>query len=81
MKNTEKGLSSLKIVLQNFVSYYENFKKYFFNINSSIQLIYMNSPFYNFTEEITCKHQIIQTEFEKMNKSLNILFSKTSNGV
>ena len=78
MKNTEKGLSSLKTVLQNFISYYENFKKYFSDINSSIQLIYMDSPFYNFTEEITCKHQIIQAEFEEMNKRMNILFSKTS---
>ena len=78
MKNTEKGLSSLKTVLQNFLSYSENFKKYFSDFNSSIKLIYMDSPFYNFTEEITCKHQIIQAEFEEMNKQMNILFSKTS---
>jgi hypothetical protein len=78
MRNTEKGLSSLKTVLQNFISYYENFKKYFSDINSSIQLIYMDSPFCNFTEEITCKHQIIQAEFEEMNKRMSILFSKTS---
>ena len=38
----------------------------------------MDSPFYNFTEEITCKHQIIQAEFEELNKRMNILFSKTS---
>ena len=78
MKNTEKGLFSLKTVLQNFISYSENFKKYFSDFNSSIKLIYMDSPFYNFTEEITCKHQIIQAEFEELNKRMNILYSKTS---
>ena len=78
MKNTEKGLSSLKSVLQNFLSYSDHFKKYFSDFNSSIKLIYLDSPFYNFTEEITCKHQIIQAEFEEMNKKMNILFSKTS---
>jgi len=78
MKNTEKGLFSLKTVLQNFISYSEHFKKYFSDFNSAIKLIYMDSPFYNFTEEITCKHQIIQAEFEEMNKKMNILFSKTS---
>ena len=78
MKNTEKGLFSLKTVLQNFLSYSEHFKKYFSDFNSAIKLIYMDSPFYNFTEEITCKHQIIQAELEEMNKKMNILFSKTS---
>ena len=78
MKNTEKGLSSLKTVLQNFITYSENFKKYFSDLNSSIKLIYNDSPFYNFSEEITVKHQIIQAEFEEMNKKMNILFSKTS---
>ena len=78
MKNTEKGLSSLKSVLQNFLSYSDHFKKFFSDFNSSIKLIYLDSPFYNFTEEITCKHQIIQAEFEDMNKKMNILFSKTS---
>ena len=78
MKNTEKGLFSLKTVLQNFITYSENFKKYFSDLNSSIKLIYNDSPFYNFSEEITVKHQIIQAEFEEMNKKMNILFSKTS---
>ena len=78
MKNTEKGLFSLKTVIQNFLSYSEHFIKYFSDFNSAIKLIYMDSPFYNFTEEITCKHQIIQAEFEEMNKKMNILFSKTS---
>ena len=78
MKNTEKGLFSLKSVLQNFISYSENFKKYFSDFNAAIKLIYMDSPFYNFTEEITCKHQIIQAEFEEMNKKISVLFSKTT---
>ena len=78
MKNTEKGLSSLKIVLQNFLSYTENFKNYFSDFNEAIKLIYFDSPYYNFTEEITCKHQIIQAQFEEMNKKMNILFLKTS---
>ena len=78
MKNTEKGLSSLKIVLQNFLSYYENFSKYFTDINTALKLIYEDSPFYNFTEEITCKHQIIQSELDEMNKKINIILSKTT---
>ena len=78
MKNTEKGLFSLKSVLQNFISYSENFKKYFSDFNSAVKLIYMDSPFYNFTEEIVCKHQIIQAEFEEMNKKISVLFSKTT---
>ena len=78
MKNTEKGLFSLKTVIQNFLSYSEHFIKYFSDFNSAIKLIYMDSPFYNFTEEITCKHKIIQAELEEMNKKMNILFSKTS---
>lgn len=78
MKNTEKGLLSLKFVLQNFLSYYEKFSKYFTDINAALKLIYEDSPFYNFTEEITCKHQIIKSEFEEMNKKLNNILSKTT---
>ena len=78
MKNTEKGLLSLKFVLQNFLSYYEKFSKYFTDINTALKLIYEDSPFYNFTEEITCKHQIIKSEFEEMNKKLNNILAKTT---
>ena len=78
MKNTEKGLFSLKSLLQNFMSYSEHFKKYFSDFNAALKLIYMDSPFYNFTEEIICKHQIIQAEFEEMNKKISVLFSKTT---
>ena len=78
MKITEKGLSSLKTVLQNFISYIENFKKYFSDFNASIELIYKDSPFYNFAEEISVKHQIIQSELEEMTKKMGIIVSKTS---
>jgi hypothetical protein len=78
MKNTEKGLLSLKFVLQNFLSYYEKFSKYFTDINTALKLIYEDSPFYNFTEEITCKHQIIKSEFEEMNKKLKNILAKTT---
>jgi hypothetical protein len=78
MKITEKGLSALKTVLQNFISYSENFKKYFSDFNAAIKLIYNDSPFSDFSEEITVKHQIIIAEFEEMNKKMNHLFSKTS---
>ena len=44
MKNTEKGLFSLKTVIQNFLSYSEHFIKYFSDFNSAIKLIYMDSP-------------------------------------
>ena len=60
----------LKFVLQNFLSYYEKFSEYLTDINAALKLIYEDSPFYNFTEEITCKHQIIKSEFEEMNKTI-----------
>ena len=78
MKSTEKGLSSLKSVIQNFSSYADIFKKYFSEFNTALQLIYINSPFSNFVEEITVKHQIINAELDEMNKKMNTLFSKTS---
>ena len=78
MKSTEKGLSSLRSVLQNFLTYSENFKKYFIEFNAAVKLIYNNSPFAEFIEEITVKHQIIQAEFEETNKRMNKLFSQTS---
>ena len=78
MKNTEKGLCCLRTALQNFLTYSENFKKYFSEFNSAIQLIYANSPFTDFVEEITVKHQVIQAEMEETRKKMNNLFSKTS---
>ena len=78
MKNTEKGLSSLRTVFQNFVTYSDNFKKYFLEFNSAIKSIYESSPFQGFIEEIIVKHQIIQAELEEANKKMNNLFSKTS---
>ena len=71
-------LKFLKFVLQNFLSYYEKFSEYFTDINAALKLIYEDSPFYNFTEEITCKHQIIKSEFEEMNKKLNNILAKTT---
>ena len=37
MKIVEKGLFFLKNILQNFISYSENFNKYFSDFNSSIK--------------------------------------------
>ena len=78
MKSAENGLSCLKSTIQNFSSYSNIFKKYFSEINTALQLIYVNSPFSDFVEEITVKHQIIQAEIDEMNKKMNTLFSKTS---
>ena len=78
MKSTEKGLSQLSTVFQNFKTYTENLKKYFTDINSALKLIYVNSAFVDFVEEITVKHQIIQSELEETNKKMNILFNKTT---
>ena len=39
MKDTEKGLSSLRTVVQNFVTYSDNFKNFFEEFNSAIKLI------------------------------------------
>ena len=78
MKNAEKGIFSLKTALFNFISYSENFKKYFKEINSSLDLIYKNSPYYELIKEITCKYKMIQIEIEKSNKQINSLLSKSS---
>ena len=78
MKFTEKGLSSLKTVLQNFITYSENFQNYFSDLNSCIKLVFNDSPFCNFTEEIIVKHQIIQAQFEDVVKTMKILSLKTS---
>ena len=78
MKSTEKGLSSLRTILQNFKTYTENFKKYFTDFNSALKLIYGNSPFVDFIEEISVKHLIIQSEMDEINKKMNHLFLKTS---
>ena len=78
MKYAEKGLSSLKNALQTFITYSDNFMHFFTDFNSSIQLIYNDSPFCNFTEEIVVKHQIIQAQFDEMNKKMKILLLKTS---
>ena len=76
MKSTENGLSSLKSVIQNFSSYSNVFKKYFSEINTAFQLIYANSPFSDFVEEITVKHQIIQAELEEM----KLIYTERTNG-
>ena len=78
MKDTEKGLSSLRTVVQNFVTYSDNFKNFFEEFNSAIKLIYEKSPFESILEEVSVKHQIIQAELEDANKKMNNLFSKTS---
>ena len=81
MKSTEKGLSSLRSVLKNFLTYSENFKKYFIELNAVIKLIYNNSPFAEFIEEITARYQIIQAELEETNKEWIIYSQKLLNGV
>ena len=78
MKSTEKGLATLRTILQNFKIYTENFKKYFTDFNTALKLIYANSPFVDFIEEITVKHLIISSELDEVNKKMNILCSKTS---
>ena len=78
MKNIEKGLISLRTFLNNFHSYTDNFKKYFSDFNSSLKLIYVETPYSFYTEEIRCQHQKIQLNFEDISKKINILHSKTS---
>ena len=75
---TEKCLYSLRTVLQNFNSYVEKFCSFFVDLNSALNLIYDNSPYYIFIEEIVCKQQIINTHFEDLNKLLLKLYSRTS---
>ena len=78
ISTTEKGLSSLRTVLQNFNSYIEKFCSFFIDLNNALNLIYDNSPYYIFIEEIVCKQQIINTHFEDLNKLLLKLYSRTS---
>ena len=78
MKSTEKGLSHLKSVIQNFATFSEHFKKYINEFNSALKLIYDNSPFGSLIEGITFNYLAIQAELDETNKGMNNLFSKTS---
>ena len=78
IETTEKGLSNLRTILQNFNSYIEKFCSFFIDLNKALNLIYDNSPYYIFIEEIVCKQQIINTHFEDLNKLLLKLYSRTS---
>ena len=42
---TEKGLASLRTVLQNFNSYIEKFCSFFPDLNNALNIIYENSPY------------------------------------
>lgn len=75
---TEKGLASLRTVLQNFNSYIENFCSFFTDLNGALRLIYEETPYYMFIEEFICKQQIINTHFEDLSKLLVKLYSKSS---
>lgn len=75
---TGKGLTSLRAVLLSFNSYTEKFCSFFDELNSALKLIYENTPYYIFIEEVLCKQQIISTHFEDLNKLLIKLYSKTS---
>lgn len=75
---TEKGLATLRTVLQNFNSYIEKFCSFFADLNNALNIIYENSPYYLFIEEFVCKQQIINTHFEDLNKLVIKLYSRTS---
>ena len=75
---TEKGLSSLRTILQNFNSYIEKFCSFFVDLNNALKLIYENSPYYIFIEEFVCKQQIVTTHFEDFSKLLIKIHLKTS---
>lgn len=78
IEKTERGLNSLRAVLQNFNSYTEKFCSFFTDLNNALNLIYENCPYYLFIEEFVCKQQIINTHFEDLSKSLIKLYSRTS---
>ena len=75
---TEKGLTSLRSILQNFNSYTHKFCSFFTDLKNALNLIYENSPYYLFIEEFVCKQQIVNTYFEDLNKLVIKLYSKTS---
>ena len=78
IETTEKGLSSLRAVFQNFNLYIEKFCSFFEELNKAINLIYEHTPYYSFIEEFVCKQQIINTHFEELSKLIIKLFSRTS---
>ena len=75
---TEKGLSSLRLVLQNFNSYIDKFCLFFKDLNKALSLIYENTPYFFFVEEFLCKQQLINTHFQELTKLTTKLYSKTS---
>ena len=75
---TEKGLTSLRTILQNFNSYTEKFCSFFIDLKNALNLIYENSPYYLFIEEVVCKQQIVVTYFEDLSRLIIKLYSRTS---
>ena len=75
---TEKGLTSLRTILQNFNSYTEKFCSLFIDLKNALNLIYENSPYYLFIEEFVCKQQIVVTYFEDLSRLIIKLYSRTS---
>ena len=78
IQSTEKGLSLLRSILQNFNSYIEKFCNYFVDLNNAMNLIYENTPYYIFIEQIICKQEIINTHFEELNKLIAKMYLRTT---
>ena len=74
----EKGFASLRTVIQNFNSYFENFSTFFADLSNALELIYSNTPYYSIIEEFIVKQQIINIHIEDMSKLLNQLYSRSS---
>ena len=75
---TEKGFTAFRSVIQNFNIYMEKFSKFFSDINDALNLIYLNTPYYPFIEEILVKQQLITIHIEDMSKLLTKLYSRSS---
>jgi len=78
IQSTEKGLSLLRLVLQNFNSYIDKFCNFFVDLNNAMNLIYENTPYYIFIEQFICKQEIINTHFNDLNKLVAKMYLRTS---
>ena len=76
--NTEKGFTDFRFVMQNFNTYIEKFPKFFTDISNALKLIYSNTPYYPFIEELLIKQQLLNVHLEDMNKLLIKLCSRSS---
>lgn len=78
MIKTETGINSLKNLLKNFSSYLEPFNKYIRTLNDALNQVYKDSPLKTQFEHYIHLHELILKDFDNLGKTINKLYSKTS---